>query len=192
MIRKRSIVLCLAVMSCATVVPSSVAGQDDRQRSSTGLVREVRQGTADFHDLTLATTAGYTSTGSCVSGPQEGAMGIHFAKGALIDDPALDPQAPELLIYEQRGGRLRLVGVEFLVIADAWHAANSAPPVLLGQHFQFVGAPNRYALPPFYELHVWAWRENPHGMFVDWNPAVSCEDYAGDEALASSGGHPEH
>jgi hypothetical protein len=29
--------------------------------------------------------------------------------------------------------------------------------------------------PAFYELHVWAWRDNPHGAFVDWNPAVSCE-----------------
>ena len=83
-------------------------------------------------------------------------MGIHFANAALIDNAALDPQAPELLIYEQRGGRLRLVGVEFLVIAEAWHAANPGPPVLLGQHFQLVGAPNRYGLPPFYELHVWA------------------------------------
>ena len=25
-----------------------------------------------------------------------------------------------------------------------------------------------------YELHVWAWRDNPHGV-VDWNPRVSCE-----------------
>jgi hypothetical protein len=44
-------------------------------------------------------------------------------------------------------------------------------------------APNRYGLPPFYELHVWARRNNLHGMFVDWNPAVSCEEYEGDEAL---------
>ena len=34
-------------------------------------------------------------------------LAIHFANGALIDNAALDPQAPELLIYEQRGGRLR-------------------------------------------------------------------------------------
>ena len=29
--------------------------------------------------------------------------------------------------------------------------------------------------PAFYELHVWAWRDNPSGVFVDWNPRVSCE-----------------
>ena len=36
--------------------------------------------------------------------------------------------------------------------------------------------------PAFYALHVWAWKHNPHGMFVDWNPKVSCEDFS--EALA--------
>lgn len=27
---------------------------------------------------------------------------------------------------------------------------------------------------PFYELHVWHWRDNPSGMVADYNPAVSC------------------
>ena len=26
-----------------------------------------------------------------------------------------------------------------------------------------------------FELHVWAWRDNPNGAFVDWNNKVSCE-----------------
>ena len=30
-------------------------------------------------------------------------------------------------------------------------------------------------LPAFYELHVWAWRDNPKGVFADWNTRVSCE-----------------
>jgi hypothetical protein len=38
-----------------------------------------------------------------------------------------------------------------------------------------VGSPNRYNLAPFFELHVWAWRDNPNGAFVDWNNRVSCE-----------------
>jgi hypothetical protein len=39
----------------------------------------------------------------------------------------------------------------------------------------FVGAPNRFGLPAFYELHVWAFSDNPHGTFVDWNTLVSCD-----------------
>ena len=183
----------LIAVSCAMSAVTA-APPDDRHSPSTGLVREVRLGTQDFRNPMAALGAGYGSTGSCVSGPQEGAMGIHYANGALIEDGMLHPQRPELLIYEQRGGRLRLVGVEFLVLAAQWDAAHpGAPPVLMGQHFHYVGTPNRYGLPAFYELHVWAWRDNPNGMFVDWNPAVSCVEYAGEDASASSdGGHAGH
>jgi hypothetical protein len=174
---KQRFVIGVVGMSCVVLPGSVIAGGDDRQDTSTGLVREVRQNTRDFRDVNVAMGVGYASTGSCVSGPQEGAMGIHFANGDLIEDGVLDAQHPELLIYEQRNGRLRLVGVEFLVIAEAWHAHTESPPVLMGQHFQYVGSPNRYGLPAFYELHVWAWRDNAHGMFVDWNPAVSCEEF---------------
>ena len=187
--RKR-LMIGIAGFACAVSAVIALAGTDDRQHNSTGLVREVRAVTQDFRNVTVAVAAGYGSLGSCVSGPQEGAMGVHYANGPLIGDGALDASRPEILTYEQRGGRLRLLGVEYLVIASDWHAHNAAPPVLMGQHFQYVGSPNRYGLPPFYELHVWAWRDNPLGMFVDWNPAVSCEGYAGEDATAGhSAGH---
>jgi hypothetical protein len=165
--------LCLAPID-------GIAQMEKAHKSATGLVRAVRQATADFRDVENALAAGYASSGACVSGPQEGAMGIHYPNGALIFDGALDASHPELLIYEQRRGRLRLVGVEYIVIAAEWHATHAAPPVLMGQQFHYVGEPNRYGLPAFYELHVWAWKENPNGMFVDWNPDVSCEEYAGE------------
>lgn len=74
------------------------------------------------------------------------------------------------------GNKRRLVGVEYIVDAATWlKNHNNAPPSLEGQDFQFVGAPNRFNLAPFFELHVWAWRENPQGAFVDWNNNVTCE-----------------
>jgi hypothetical protein len=66
--------------------------------------------------------------------------------------------------------------VEFIVDAATWlKNHNNTPPSLEGQDFQFVGAPNRFNLPDFFELHVWAWRDNPQGAFVDWNNQVTCE-----------------
>jgi hypothetical protein len=192
MTAKRLVVIGLAGIACAVAPVAALAGADDRQHKPTGLVLEVRQATQDFFDVNFAMAAGYSSTGSCVSGPAEGAMGIHFANGDLIGDGLLDASRPELLIYEQRGDRLRLLGVEYLVIAEAWHANNAAPPVLMGQHFHHVGSPNRYGLPAFYELHVWAWKDNPHGMFVDWNPRVSCEEFAPDGTDHSPGAHGSH
>jgi hypothetical protein len=55
--------------------------------------------------------------------------------------------------------------------------ANDAPPVLGGQLFNYVGAPNRLRLPAHYEFHVWAWKRNSSGTFSGWNPRVSCTDF---------------
>ena len=143
--------------------------------TSSALVAQVRQVTQPFLDVRQATDAGYEQFLGCVSGPQEGAMGVHFVNFALVGDGELDANHPEALIYELQNGEAHLVGVEYIVMVDAWHANHAEPPVLEGQLFQYNGSPNRYGLPPFYELHVWAWRDNPHGAFVDWNPRVSCE-----------------
>jgi hypothetical protein len=175
------VVVGLSGILCAAFNPPVQATQEHEKHSNApvGLIKAVREATEDFRDVRQAMEAGYASTGSCVTGPERGAMGVHFANGALIGDGVLDARTPELLIYEPRNGRLRLLGVEFLVLADAWNASHpdGAPPVLMGQHFQFVGTPNRYRLPAFYELHVWAWRDNPFGAFVDWNPHVSCAQF---------------
>jgi hypothetical protein len=145
------------------------------------LPETVRQATAQFKDVRKAT--GYALLHGCVSGPQEGAMGIHYANGSLVGDGALDAQHPEALLYEPKDGKLQLVAVEYVVIADDWNAKHKAPPVLMGQLFNYVSAPNRYGLPAFYELHVWAWKTNPDGMFADWNPRVSCEQFVGDATM---------
>jgi len=138
------------------------------------LVDLVRQATQPFRD---APPDGYGQFLGCVSGPEEGAMGVHFVNLALVGDGELDPNHPEALIYEPKDGRLTLVGVEYIVPVDLWNANpdHKGPPVLEGQLLQLVDSPNRFGLDPFYELHVWAWRENPNGAFVDWNPHVSCE-----------------
>ena len=75
-------------------------------------------------------------------------------------------------MYEPRGGKLELVGVEYIVIAATWDAANKTPPTLMGQLFHYNTAPNRYGIPAFYALHVWACRSNPHGS--SWTGTRRC------------------
>jgi len=176
---RRLVVLGLSGLLCVAFNPTVQATNDhDTHGVPVGLLKAVRDATKDFRDVNVAMGAGYGSLGSCVTGPERGAMGIHYANGPLIGDGLLDASTPELLIYEQRGSRLFFVGVEFLVIAAQWDASHpGAPPVLMGQHFQYVGSPNRYGLPAFYELHMWAWKDNRFGTFVDWNPDVSCAEY---------------
>ena len=52
------------------------------------------------------------------------------------------------------------------------------PAELMGQLFHCSRAPNRFGLPAFYTLHVWAWKDNPRGTFTNWNPAVSCDAFS--------------
>jgi hypothetical protein len=139
------------------------------------LVQLVRDATGQFINVNAATAAGYLPFLGCVSGPDHGAMGFHYVNSALVGDGVLDASHPEVLIYEASESALQLVGVEFVVLADPWLATHTSPPMLEGQSFQFVPSPNRYGLPAHFELHVWAWRDNPNGAFVDWNNKVSCE-----------------
>ena len=157
------------------------AAQGDTPSTKT-LVETVRQATARFQRVEEATAAGYAPMFGCVNGSQDGAMGIHYINGNFVSDGALDAEQPEALLYELVGGEMQFLGVEYLVLADAWHASHEAPPALLGQLFNYVGSPNRYGNPPFYELHVWAGKANPHGTFVDWNPDVTCDEFMAEES----------
>ena len=144
------------------------------------LVQIVRDATRRFRDVAVAEAAGYALHFGCVSGSDAGAMGLHYVNMDLVGDPALDATRPEIVIYEPRpDGTLRLIGADYLVLAEAWHATNPAPPQLMGQLLHLFESPNRFGLPAFYTLHVWAWKENPSGTFVNWHPNVSCDGFTG-------------
>lgn len=150
------------------------------------LVRIVRDSTERFRDPAVAEAEGYRLMFGCVSGDDSGAMGLHYVNTELVGDAALDPARPEIVIYEPMpDGRLRLIGADFLVFKDAWDAAHRGAPRLMGQLLHLFDAPNRFGLPAFYTLHVWAWKPNPNGTFVNWHPHVSCDGF-GDAGEASS------
>ena len=169
-------------LAAATLVSCSSTGMAPHDAAMAPLAQEVRRATERYQDVTAATAAGYARFLGCVTSPQGGAMGIHYVNGDLVGDGKLDASRPEALMYEPKGGKLELVGVEYIVIAAAWDAANKTPPTLMGQLFHYSPSPNRYGIPAFYALHVWAWRHNPHGVLVDWNPKVSCDGYAPEAA----------
>ena len=120
--------------------------------------------TAAYTDFSRAQAAGYTAKlTECMTHP-EGGMGFHYGNLAYIDGTARVDQ-PEILIYEpQADGSLEFVGIEFVVP----FTASATAPSLFGLDF------HRNEAFQLWVLHVWLYRENPGGMFADWNPNVSC------------------
>jgi hypothetical protein len=162
---------------------SGAAAQDSHDHASTNdgaLIKIVREATERFQDVEVAKAEGYALQFGCVSGDYSSAMGMHFVNGPLVGDGEIDAARPEIVIYEPLpNGKLKLIGADYLVLADAWNAKHAAPPELMGQLFHLFEAPNRFGLPAFYTLHVWAWKDNPTGAFVNWHQNVSCNAFSG-------------
>jgi hypothetical protein len=174
---KRLLPLVIIVLSLFALASIAFAG------SGQSSVAVARQATARFHDLKVAQAAGYTihvqdlSGATCIDNGAVGAMGDHFANGALLlDGGVIDAAAPEALVYEQRNnGTYKFVALEYIVFQTDWETAgHTSPPALFGRTFDFTDSPNRYGLPPFYALHAWIWKPNPSGMLKPYNPRVDC------------------
>ena len=169
----------IPVLLVTFVALSSIASaQHKMQAAAKGdeskLVQTVREATKQYLDINNAIAAGYGPLFGCVSGSDHGAMGIHYVNPNLLNG-TIDVNHPQALIYEpSSNGQMNLVGVEYIADQATWLKSNSGPPVLEGQVFLLVNYPNRFTIPAFFELHVWAWRDNPQGDFVDWNDHVSC------------------
>ncbi len=170
-------------------------------------IEAIRKATEKYKDVNVALADGYISPPpvECVSAaheglpPEWGAMGIHYINPALLKITAEEPRVdgmsthtdflnPAILIYEpQADGSLVLVGVENLVFQKAWkEAGNSTPPSFAGSSWNTMAddpaTPDdeAHAFEPHFDLHVWAFRDNPTGALTPFNPNVTCEHYEAD------------
>jgi hypothetical protein len=174
----------VATLALASLSASPARAEQDHSHGgaaqNNALAKMVRQITEPYKNVSAAEEAGYALAFGCVSGPDSGAMGLHYVNMPLVLDGQIDLAHPEIILYEPVGnGGARLVGADYLVFADAWDKTHSSAPELMGQKFQQFEAPNRFGLPRFYTLHVWAWKENPTGTFVNWHSNISCDAFSG-------------
>src|SRR3954468_21612903 len=153
---------CLALLSSLAVGTASAV-----EKVGNPLADQVRAANSRFKEVSVAVAEGYAPI-PCTSGIDGGAMGEHYVNPAYLKDETIDIKRPQAVMYEPTtDGKMALIAVEYI--------AFKGPASLEGQLFSFTGAPIRYGLDPFYELHVWAWKANPRGAFADMNPQVSCE-----------------
>lgn len=156
-------ILMTFVMAAAIVSPAWASNGTGRE------LAQVRSSTARFHNLRVAQAAGYglvPGLDYCFDNPRVGGMGFHYINVSLLD-AVVNPRKPEALVYAPgKNGKLDLVAVEYIVPQSAWKAAQ--PPSLFGRNFELNPVLGVYA------LHAWIWKNNPSGIYNDWNPRVSC------------------
>jgi hypothetical protein len=188
--RTRKLAILIAITAVAvyggSVVAASAPAAHDHSAGSASQAElaAVRRVTAQFHDVEAAIAAGYelgyiNGAGTriitgCVSNPTAGAMGYHYFNKGLVDDLVVDPLKPEALVYERLpNGKLKLVAVEYVVPGPGSNPAGPSgpPPTVFGMEMHILVPPPG---PGFYLQHAWIWRQNPAGMFADWNPGVTC------------------
>jgi hypothetical protein len=163
---------------------ASAGDEHDHAAHNSGLQDELaklRAVTARFHRVEEAIAAGYelgwvNGAGTriiagCVSSPTAGAMGYHYFNEELMDDLAVDPLEPEVLVYAPApNGGLRLAAVEWVARGPNTNPPGvTSPPSVLGMEMHIL-----VPAVGFYIKHAWIWMNNPSGMFADWNPEVSC------------------
>ena len=182
-----ALVLALALAPRVSQAQAKQAGAPASAATLSPELMSARDALAKYADPLVAVRDGYFSTVACVDFPNggkdgpidypPGAMGIHFLNPANVG-PQLDPTKPQVLLYEQVDGKLKLTGAEwFMPIA----VAGGKAPAIFGQtlagpmdgHEPIMPAALRH-----YDLHVWFWKDNPRGMFTSTNAAVKCDPKA--------------
>ena len=157
----------VALVAGGVVAGASAAAADSPRQD---VFAAARAATAKYHDISKAVGFAELKDAAgiaCIDNPA-GGMGIHYVNGVYLKDEAVDLAKPEAVMYEPMpDGTLALIAVEYIT--------TKGPAALENHLFSFTGTPNRYGLPAFYELHVWAWKPNPAGTFADMNMDVSCD-----------------
>ena len=197
----------MSILSRALLAALLVSGTSCTSARAEPDLEAVRAATDMFRDVNAALAAGYIrdpfdlcDTAPMMGRPVElGAMGVHYFRPDLLGITAppnprvsgtgthTDFLTPGILIYEpQADGALELVAVENLVFRDAWASAGHAElpsfhgvPYDLMQDDTTTPADEAHQFQPHYDRHVWLYRENPNGVFAQFNPAVSCEHHRG-------------
>ncbi len=167
-----------APVACAVLALSIGLANAAEMPALSPELEAVRASVEKYKDPILAVHDGYHSTVACIASSKgNGAMGVHFINEKLIGQEP-DPMRPVGLMYEPVGGKLELIGVEWLRPAPP----ESEKPQLFGRDFHGPMEGHEPLMPKevrHYDLHVWIFKANPAGVFENWNADVACDAESG-------------
>lgn len=142
---------------------------------------DIRKATRIYQDTNSAMAAGYQRFG-----PDMPNLGYHWINPRLIVDTLIDPMRPEVLTYLNVNGQLILTGVAFAYAFTPGKNPPKLPFKEMEWHYYSgnireaaYGIQHKYS--PYEKrkmvrlamVHVWAWTDNPNGLFGSDNWALS-------------------
>jgi hypothetical protein len=185
----------LALVS-ATADPGPANPSEPTLAQVKAAVQKYRDVKAALADGYIPDPSGMCETATMMGKPAKlGAMGVHYFRPDLLGitappNPRVDGNGtytdfhhPAVLLYEpEADGSMQLIGVENVVFEKAWRAAgHKQPPTFHGVPFDhMVDNPatpidEAHGFMPHFDRHVWVIRNNPNGVFAQYNPNVTCK-----------------
>ena len=157
----------IALVIALAAVTATIAFANGRDE-----LTEVRAATKHLQSPEKALKAGWglvPGLDHCFENPGVGAMGYHYINTDMLDTK-LNRALPEAMVFATGpNGQLEFVAVEYIVPVQAWEDAKlEGVPELYGLKF------HRNDTLGVYVLHAWIGKDNPAGLFEDWNPLVRC------------------
>jgi hypothetical protein len=197
------VILYVLLAGAAAFTTAAVTTDPGPTNASEPTLAQVKAAAEKYRDVKAALADGYIKdpSGMCETAAMMGkpaalgAMGVHYFRPDLLGitappNPRVDGTGtytdfhkPAVLLYEpEADGSMQLIGVENLVFEKAWAAAgHKEPPSFHGIAFDhMVDNPatkidEAHGFMPHYDRHVWVFRDNPNGVFAQYNPNVTCK-----------------
>ncbi len=158
----------------AAVLAAGVPSAQAADPAVDGGLTAARAISAQYQAEAVAINHGFARTDHCIEVPGLGGMGYHYVNGARVDT-RLEPGRPEVVLYKGGPQGRELTGIEYLVVDQDQNVTTDGDrPELWGHKFDGPMPGHEPGMPVHYDLHVWAWHDNPNGAFSTWNPAISC------------------
>ena len=187
---------CALALAVAHAIPAFAKGEPD--------LAAVRAASERFKDVKVALAEGYipapgsmceTSSMMGRAGPDM-AMGIHYFRPDMLGisgppNPRVDGTGTHTDFLQARDPDLRAAGRRFAAAgrgrepgvqeglargrAQGSRRASWACPMTTMADDPATAADEAHNFEPHYDRHVWVHRENPIGVFAQFNPQVSCE-----------------
>ncbi|MFB6517958.1 hypothetical protein [Streptomyces sp. NPDC056401] len=178
-----------AVLTCAAAISVGLAAiapahgvdgpaPDPRNAKAMRDMATAIRVTGKYADEQQALKDGYVPHGeACMTNPfGAGAMGYHYVKEAYWG--STDPSKPAALLYsteKDEHGRRKLEAVEWMSKdRDQDMKTTDDRPTMFGLPFDGPMPGHWAGMPKHYDLHLWAYRDNPAGRFHNWNTALTC------------------